>query len=242
MNTRIYAADKSFDIGCRVIKWDEPGGLDLTPYKKYSRQNGATHQELEKLLTQFTVHWSVNYRSKHTFNGLKARGLSCNFLIDDDRDQNGYASVYQPLDVQFAGWSQGKKFNTMGAGVELAYMPQAWDEDMYDANDQRKWNVPPHENKVAPIHGTKLKCHLPTEAQMNSLKALIWGYCELFPNIPPEFPKNEDGSFVTTKLKDPHGYTGLVNHYHLRRDKVDTAGLDMEDIEREVARRLTLGY
>lgn len=243
MNTRIWATfEKSFDIGCKVIKWDEPGGLNLIPYKKYSRRNGANFKELSEKLTQFTVHWSVNYRAKHMFGGLKARGLSCNFMIDDDRDQNGYATIYQNLPIMYAGWSQGKKFNTMGAGVELAYMPQAWEENMYDANDQRKWKVPPHDTLVAPIHGTKMKVHLPTEAQMNSLKALIWGYCELFPHIPAEFPKDNNGKYITTKLKKPAEYVGLVNHYHIRRDKIDTAGLDMEDIEREVNQRLTFGY
>lgn len=246
MNTRIWATfEKSFDIGCSVIKWDEPGGFNFIPYKKYSRRGGMSFEDLSKALTQFTVHWSVTYRAKHMFSGLNVRGLSCNFMIDDDRNLNGYATIYQCLPIMYAGWSQGsykrKSFNGLGPGVEISYMPQAWQEDMYDANDQRKWKVPPHDVMVAPIHGTKMRVHLPTKAQMNSLKALIWGYCELFPRVPAQFPK-KNGSYITTKLSNAHDYIGLVNHYHLRRDKPDAAGLDMEDVEKEVNQRLIFGY
>lgn len=245
MNTTIWATpNRGFDIGCRVVKWDEPGGLNFIPYGRYTKRN-VDYEWLKNNLTQLTIHWSVTYRSKHMFNGLKARGLSCNFMIDDD-NVNGYATIHQCLPIMHAGWSQGsskgRSFNSLGAGIEISYMPQAWESDMYDANDQKKWNVPPHETKWAPIHGTKMKVHLPTEAQMNSLYQLIWGYCELFPQVKPEFPKDNNGNYITTVLKKPHDYVGLVNHYHLRRAKIDAAGIDMESIEDEVNSRLELGY
>ncbi len=240
-NTSIYATfDKSFDIGCRVVKWDEPEGLNLIPFKKYTKRD-LSYSELQQKIKQFTVHWSVTYKAKHMFGGLKARGLSCNFMIDDD-NVNGYATIYQCLPIVYAGWSQGGSFNGLGAGVEISYMPQKWEADMYDANDQKKWKVPPHDSIKAPINGTYLNVHLPTKAQMESLYQLIWGYCELFPDVKAEFPKDENGNYVTKLLKKPKDYVGLVNHYNIAKGKIDAAGLDLEKIEKEVATRKKLGY
>lgn len=241
MNTSIFAADKSVDIGCRVIKWDEPGGLNLTKdTDKYSNRNDS-YDVLKTKLCQFTSHWSATYNAKSTFTGIKARGLSCNFIIDDD-DVNGYASVFQVLDIQKAGWSQGGKLNGLGAGVEISYMPDCFDHpDRYSAANIAKYKVQPHDSVVAPIHGTKLKVFLPTQAQINSLIQLQFGYCSLFPLTVPEYPR-KDGQILTTKLADPMSYKGLVSHFHLDRNKIDAAGLDFENIEKEVKLRLKLGY
>jgi hypothetical protein len=245
MNTRIYATfNDSFDIGCRVIKWDESDGFNFIPNKRYTKRD-ISYEDLQSVITQFTLHWSVTYKAKHCFSGLKARGLSANFILNDD-DINGYATIYQCLPISYAGWSQGsskgKSFNSLGPGVEISYMPQRYDADMYDAGDQRKWDVPPHDETIAPIHGTKLRVHIPTESQMNSLYQLIWGFSELFPDIPAKFPRNNDGTFNYTVLKKPHDYIGLVNHYNLRRGKIDAAGLDLAAIEHEVSLRKKFGY
>lgn len=238
-NQKIFAGDKSFDIGCRVYKWNEPGGLDLTPYKKYSTKKGS-FEDLSKQVKQFTVHWSVTYRAKDTFTGIQARGLSSNFIIGDD-DINGYASIYQCLDLFNFGWSQGGSFNTTGYGVEVSYMPDAFTANRYTPEIISKYNVQTHDTTLAPVHGTKLKVYLPTKAQMNSLVQLIWGITEMFPNVKPEFPKN-NGEYITTKLASPETYCGCVSHYHLTKEKIDTAGLDYSLIEKEVDQRKKLGY
>lgn len=240
MNTRIYAADRSFDIGCRVIKWDEEGGLDFTPKGRYTARN-ISFEKLSPLMKQFTVHWSVTYRASHMYGGLNARGLSCNFMIDDD-EHNGYASVYQCLDLCHAGWSQGAGCNDLGPGVEISYMPQAWEKNMYSIWAQKKYNVPAHETTIAPVHGTKLKVYLPTKAQMASLLQLMWGFVELFPHVPATFPRNPQGFHTHTKLAEPTKYTGLCSHFHLKRSKVDTAGLDHQMIEDEIAKRQKWGF
>jgi hypothetical protein len=162
-------------------------------------------------------------------------------MIDDD-DVNGYATVFQNLDIRHAGWSQGGGCNGLGPGVEISYMPDAWTKNRYTAKLQRKWKVPKHETVVAPIHGTKLKVHLPTNAQIASLLQLMWGFTELFPNVPPMFPRTTQGFPVTTNLAAPKEYTGFLNHFHIKRGKIDTAGLDMEMIEAEVAKRKQLGF
>ena len=240
-NTRIWATEKkSFDIGCRVIKWDETEGLNFLPFNRYIKRN-VSDETLQTIIKQFTVHWSVTYKAKHMFTGLKARGLSCNFMIDDD-SVDDYATIYQCLPINHGGYSQGGKFNALGPGVEISYMPQLWDNDMYDPNDRKKWDVPEHPQGTGYVHGAKLKVHLPTEAQINSLKSLIWGFSELFPNVPATFPKDASGKYITGVLKNATNYTGLVNHYNLTRGKIDAAGLDLADIEQGVADRKQVGY
>jgi len=238
-NTKIWATDReedAFDIGCRVVKWDEPEGLNLVKTWKYTPTKCKDLKSLQEKISQFTVHWSVTYRAKHCFNGLKARGLSVNFTIDDDCDENGFATIYQCLPISKLGWSQGRhtngqSFNGLGPGVELSYMPQLYETDMYDAGDRKKYDVPEHDNVKAPIHGTKLSVHLPTDAQMKSLKHLTWGFCELFPDVPSTFPKDSDNVTLTTVMEEPLDYTGLAGHFHLRRGKIDPAGLDFESVE-----------
>jgi len=239
MNTSIWAAEKSFDIGCRVIKWDEPDGLNFVPYKKYRYRN-CNYNTLKNNFTKFTVHWSDTYTAKNTFEALVYRAYSVNFIIGDN-DIDGYATIYQPLNCQHSGWSQGTGMNDVGSGVEMSYRPGAWEGNMYDENDCEKWKVPTHETTIAPIHGTKLKVYLPTQAQMNSLIQLMWGYCTLFPNVKPEFPKNKNG-YITTVLPNPMNYNGLLNHYNWKRGKIDTAGLDMKTIEEEIQKRMKTGY
>ena len=95
---------------------------------------------------------------------------------------------------------------------------------------------------MATVHGVKLKVHLPTKAQIASLLQLMWGFTELFPHVPAKFPRDSQGALITTKLDKPETYTGFVNHFHLTRDKMDTLGLDMEMVEREVAKRKQTGY
>lgn len=248
MNTSIFAAEKSFDIGCPVVKWDDPNGLNFTPHHNYTWRNWD-YQKCKDNLFQFTFHWSVSYRAEHMYSGLRARGLSVNFMIDDDCDENGYSKIYQCLDLKHAAWSQGsgvvngvkKTFNTLGPGVEISYMPQLYQTDMYDAYDQKKWNVPPHDNTVGSVHGTKLRVHLPTEAQMKSLIQLAWGVSGLL-DIPPVFPRDDNGNYITTVLKKPHDYKGFVNHYNIKRGKIDPCGLDVDRIESEVQARKKWGF
>lgn len=243
VNTKIWATDKdSVDIGCKVVKWDEPGGLDFTKSGKFISYPGDITL-LRQKITQLTVHWAATYRAKHMYTGLNARGLSVNFMIDDDCDANGFATIYQCLPISKLGYSQGRhtdgrSFNGLGPGIELSYQPNLWETDMYDPGDRKKWDVPEHKNKKAPIHGTQMSVHLPTDAQMKSLNHLILGFCRLFPNIPSKFPRDKMGNIPSTVIPNPMEYKGLCGHFHLRRDKIDPAGLDFESVENFVNQNL----
>jgi hypothetical protein len=74
------------------------------------------------------------------------------------------------------------------------------------------------------------------------LYQLIWGFSELFPKVPAKFPTDKDGNYITTVLKEPLEYSGLLSHYHLTKEKIDTAGLDYALVEKEVALRKKFGF
>jgi hypothetical protein len=241
-NTSIFAADKSFDIKCPVIRWDDPNGYDLHPFGKYINRN-MTHAQLQKEIKQFTVHWSVTYTAKAMLSVLKSRGLSCNFMIDDDVNDQGYATIYQCLDVSKGGYSQGPGLNGLGPGVEIAYMPQAWENpNLYSAANRARYGVQNHDTTTATVHQAKLKVFLPSDAQMKSLVQLMWGFAELFPEVPRKFPRNAQGLPLEGKLTDPKSYTGFAQHFHLRRSKIDAAGIDPINLEKQVQNRLKWGY
>lgn len=258
-NTSIVACGKTFDIGRRVVLWDEPGGLNhylentvavsnvdrktgkliksTISGKRYTSRN-IKFETLQNILCNFTVHHSVTYRAAETYNGLhNGRKLSVNFIIDDDKN----ATIYQCLDIKDIGWSQGE-CNGSGPGVEICYHPEAWQNpSAYSEAIQTKYKVQPHEISNEVIHNQKFKVFKPTDEQIESLCALLWGYCELFPNIKPKFPKDEKGHIKTT-IKNPAKYSGLLGHFHITRNKIDPMGIDFKYVEKSIEDRLAVGY
>jgi hypothetical protein len=232
MDTKIYMfEDKTkdyVDITVPVVTWDDPKGLSFVKNKRYNDFSKMKSEDLKSQIQQFCIHYSVTWDAKSMHSGLNARRLSCNFMIDDD-NVNGFATIYQNLPLCYGGYSQGGVYNTIGRGVEIAYMPQAWENPKLYENRGRK----DHPIVQGKVHGTTLKVFVPTEAQMKSLSKLCMGMCILC-DIPPEFPRvNDDYDYTVTKNADK--FSGLVNHYNVSRGKVDTVGLDLKRIERDLA-------
>jgi hypothetical protein len=229
-NTTIVACGVEQDIGCRVIKWNDPGGFDLYSAKKYAARN-CDLAALRQTVKTFTLHHSVSYTARATYLGLIARGLSVNFIIDDNVDENGYATIYQCLDIKDAGQSQ-KPLNLRGSGVEISFYPLVKNmAQAYSVENQKKYGVTNHEISDDIIHGQKIRIFKPADAQVKSIISLLRGYCELFPDIPNTFPKNSDGTFIKTIIPNLTSYEGLLNHYNITRDKIDCVGLDLKYIE-----------
>jgi len=239
MNRSIIIAGKEFTVGCPVVTYLDQNGYSF--YKKEQRFN--PHQdnfdELQNRIQHFVIHHSVTYTAKETYTGLIARGLSVNFMIDDDCDSDGLATIYQCLDVKDGGWSQ-KPFNNLGPGVEICYHPEAWkNEDLYSDLKVKSNNACHHETTTDIIHGQKLKCFQPTKAQVASLILLLGAFCHAFPKIKPEFPKNENG-YIKTAINNLENYFGLLNHYNITKEKIDAIGLDLAYIEEAVKQLVSL--
>ncbi len=250
MGTSIVAGGVEFDIGSKVVLWSDIGGLNAYPMGKFNKRN-LTLQQLQPIIKNFVFHHSVTYTAKSTFGGLVARGLSCNFIIDDDGgvDASGKvipATIYQTLDVKDGAYSQAP-LNHVGAGVEISYMPlsvmkSVRTEDLYNDAACKRYGVEAHTLTSDEVHGTVFKCYGPSDGQMEALKALAWGYSELFPSIPTTFPRGKGGEFLKTTLSAPSLYEGFMCHYHLNRQKIDALGLDMKAVEDAVAERKVRGF
>jgi hypothetical protein len=235
-NTSIVVCGKKFDCGSRVVLWNEEEGLSFyAPGGKYGARN-LSLKELRKKIDAFYVHYSVTYTCHSMFRGIKARGLSCNFMIDDDVREDGCATIFQCLDVKDYGFTQGGIYNHNGAGVEISYYPDAWTPGRYSIQNQKKWGVQPHEIVSGEVHGAKFKrLFAPTDAQVKACVNLINGYRKAFPDLKLEFPRDENGKHITT-VAPPDQRKGLLHHYNVTRRKPDTVGFPTDYAEAEVKR------
>jgi hypothetical protein len=234
-NTKIMVGGVGFDTGIRVILWDEPEGLSFYPYKKFHARNWNL-KKCRQNLKAFYIHHTVTYRAHSTFAGLNARGLSCVFQIDDDVDpETGCATIYQHLDVKEGAFTQGGIHNHDGAGVEICYYPDGWTKPArYSAFNRKRFGVPDHPIVKDTIHNhTFNKAHGPTEAQVKACERLAAAYCVALPDIPVSIPRDANGKFISTVLpKDQR--TGLLNHFHLKRGKMDAMGFPHDEFEKNV--------
>lgn len=234
-NTSIKVCGVEFDTGIRVVLWDEEEGFSFYPFKKFHARNW-TLDEARKKINAFYIHHSVTFTASSMYGGLKAQGLSVNFMIDDDEDpETGCATIYQCLDVKDGGWSQGGIYNHNGAGVELSYYPDSWTKpDRYSAYNRKRFGVPMHPIVSDTIHGHKFKeCYGPTEAQVKACNRLAAAYCLAFPDMPRSFPRNDKGEFISTVVSDDKA-KGLLHHFNVKRGKVDAMGYPTDQSEKDI--------
>lgn len=231
--TTIIACGQEADIGCRVVKWNDPGGLSFYTTRKYTGRNVGI-DALRHEVKAFILHHSATYTAKHTYAGLISRGLSVNFIIDDDVNEDGFATVYQCLDIKDAAWSHAP-LNRRGPGVEICYQPMVSTmAQAYSEANQKKYGVQPHEIFADKIHGQAIKAFAPTEAQVKSTIALLRGFVELFPDVPKAFPKDNDGNVIKTSIVNPDKYEGFLAHFQVTRNKIDPLGFPFDQVEAEV--------
>ena len=234
--SRIIICGQDYSIDCPTITWKDPGGMNAYQYKKFNSRN-FTLDQLKQQTSCFVLHHSVTYTAKTCYDVLVNRGLSCTFLIDDD-NKDGYATLYQTLDVKEAAWSHGP-LNSSGAGVEICYMPQAWENvNLYSEANRKKYNVPEHQIVNDTIQNRTLKVFAPTQAQINTVEALVYTIC-LALNLPAAFPRDVHGNIVKGVLPAPKSHRGLLGHFNISVQKIDPAGLDLDSIEDNVKAKLT---
>ena len=229
-NSSIVASGKKFDIGCRVVLWNEEEGLSFYPKGGYTPRK-LSYKQLQNVVKCFVLHHSVTYTAHATFRGLLGRKLSVNFIIDDDVNDEGYATIYQCLDIKDYGWSH-KPLNSAGPGVEISYHPQAWEnKNLYSETNVKKWGVQPHNIEKDKVHGRGFNVFAPTEAQIKSSIALMAGMCRAFPNMKGTFPKDQDNQIYKTVANEQ---SNMLAHFHITRNKVDPMGFPFERAEKEI--------
>ena len=73
------------------------------------------------------------------------------------------------------------------------------------------------------IQGKDLLQYDFTPEQYAALAKLTAALCNIFPNLPCDYPRDASGQLVRSKLPDAElkTYRGLLGHYHVQTDKTD---------------------
>jgi len=246
-NTSIVACGQKFDIGTRVVLWDEINGLNgydtsehVTEYedrktgktqrivvkgKRYSKRNKLLTikklPQLQKKITQFFLHHSGLYHARDTFNVLhNQRRLSVHFILDD----NGV--LYQTLDLKEKAWHGGGN-NPMSVGIEIDSRAHAGKRpDAYDKAHQKKYKVGPREIRRDKVQGMWINGFEYNDAQYATLIRLGIALVEVFPNIKLDFPRAKNGLIAQSVLAKPKAYKGIICHYNSNKGKIDPISFD----------------
>jgi len=198
----------------KVVLWSEINGLRAKP-GSYRNQGGKPKRDVR----YFVCHWDVCLSSASCQKVLDKRGLSVYFLIDND------GTIYQTCDLQHVAFHAGsRRYNNESVGVEIsnAYYPKYQKTYMKRGFGERPIV------RGAEVHGTRLDPFMgfyPT--QIGALTALFQALHTAF-DLPYRCPMA--GSRMSTTLTSlvPEGkFRGFLHHYHISRNKIDCAGLDL---------------
>ena len=206
----------------KFVLWSEKGGLETKPGHYYDYSGRA-----KRKIRYFVNHWDVCLNSLSCQRVLDRRGISVHFLIDND------GTIYQTMDLQHGAWHAGsERTNRASIGVEItnAYYPkyQSWYKKHGYGERPIIEDAWVHGNKLEPFTGFYPE-------QIEALKAL-WKSIHTATGIPYETPVSQFGKTSTKYVQDvPYGnFSGFVNHYHISKKKIDCAGLDINDLLREI--------
>ena len=250
MNTSIVVCGQKFDIGTKVVLWDDPKGLNAYDESKVSvweenrktgkgsnksikgkryKKSNVNLSKLQKIITQFFLHHSGLYRSKTTFNVLhNERKLSAHFIMDDD------GTIYQTLDLKEIAW-HGGSHNKFSIGIEIDSRARAFKyPKAYNLRKQNKYNVLPHKTRMDRINGEWLGGFEYTDQQYEALISLAIGLKEIFPlmrtpNSPYEvdFPRTKVGKIVKKAYSAAKEHRGFICHLQASTTgKIDPISFD----------------
>ncbi len=216
---------------------------DLTPEQfEKVRAGNWDLPLLQQVVDQFVIHFDVAGTSRGCFHTLQdVRGLSVQFMLDVD------GTIYQTLDLKERAW-QATIANSRSIGIEIANIGayragetnpfDAWYQqtngetlltiaDPFGAEGILTTNFIGHPARPNPVEGNiqgkDLVQYDFTPEQYKALIQLTATLCKIFPKIKCQYPTNEVGELITSKLPDDMltNYEGILGHYHVQTDKVD---------------------
>ena len=198
----------------REFKWPK-FKLNLVKPGCYRKARGT------RKLKMIVTHWDVCTSAESCKRVLEKRNISTHFVIDND------GTIHQLVDTNNIAWhAKGANNNSIGIDISNAYYLK------YRARYERMGLPARPVAAESVVHGRRLKPHLGYyPEQLEAYKALIeFLHDEL--GIALDYPKNSDGSLCTGVHTDTvkGRFEGVVNHYNLTRNKIDTAGLKLDEI------------
>ena len=211
----IYYMGKPIPINWhRVVTHLDSDALKLT--------GGRYYYSKKRNVKFFVNHWDVCLSSESCVKVLNKRNISVHFCIDND------GTIYQLMDINDGAWhAGGGKWNHSSVGVEIAnaYYPKYQDWYIRNGYGERPLITD------ATCHGRSMEPFMDFyPIQKEALKAL-WVACHEGLDIPLEAPKTKwavDSDCKSNKFK------GFCSHYHLTNRKIDCAGLDIENMLKEI--------
>ncbi len=196
----------------KVVTMMDPGALTVSS-KSYKTSPGRKPK-------MFVIHWDACLSSASCANVLKERGLSVHFCIDND------GTIYQLVDAEHIAYhAAGANSNTVGVEISNAFYPK------YQDHYIKKGFGPRPVLKNTKVNGGVISEHLMFYPQQEqALSALIKAVCGHY-GIPLAVPMT-NGSYATGVHPDVASgkFSGVVCHFHITKEKIDCAGLDVEKI------------
>ena len=223
-------------------------GLTDADLKARVRHQGWTRADLAEVIDTIVIHYDACGSSSRCFHILHdIRGLSCHFLLD----VNG--TIYQTLDVKERAWHAGIA-NDRSIGIEIAHFgafPTAQQADRHYLVEGEQIRLNPASvvgtsAELSPgfpsrqplfegeIHGQHLYQRDFTEAQYQSLEALLVTLCRSLPRIEARIPRQSNGQVEDRLRQEISGQpvAGIVGHWHVGSHKVDPGpAFDWDRIE-----------
>ena len=206
------------------IDWDKvenlrsPKGLPL-PEDNYKQV------AVDRIPQMIITHWDVCLSAKSCHRVLNKRGISSHFVIDND------GTIYQMVDTQHIAW-HAPPANNVSIGIDLSNAFYTKYQRIY--RKRGFGNRPVLEDSM--VHGRKLPAHLGYyPAQIEAYKALVKALCEHY-DIPLQCPKDAAGLLWRTVFGDitRKKFQGVACHYHITKNKIDTAGLPLVEILEDI--------
>ena len=176
----------------------------------------------ERLPTMVVTHWDVCLSADSCKKVLEKRNISTHFVIDND------GTIVQLADCNDIAWHAGnRRVNDASIGVDFS--------NAYYTKYQKTYVKRGHGErpvlKDSVVHGVKLKPHLGYyRKQIMAYKVLLEFLHEQY-GIALTAP-TKNGKLLTEVYKPAVAakFNGIVCHYHLTRGKIDTAGLELDEI------------
>lgn len=189
----------------KLITFDEPGGLDLHKYGKFSRRPGG--------ISGITCHWG-GLDALHCFRCFSddARDVSSHFLIG--KTANNEITVFQVLDMSHAAWHGGPRVNKTHIGLDICQSPEMQWEEHYTVVKRGMYNV----KKVDNTSGRGPKRVLSLDPQLAAAAGLFIQDLANAMGLPFTCPPTHD---VVSDV-DLKKY-GVVGHHHVSERKYDIA-------------------
>ena len=135
--------------------------------------------------------------------------------------------------MQHGAWHAGsERVNRASVGVEISNAYYTKHQSWYERNGFGERPLVDD----AWVHGSKLGEHTGFyPIQIEALKAL-WKAIHKSAEIPYEAPKNQFGKTSTKYEQDVKygSFSGFISHYHVSKNKIDCAGLDIVKLLEEV--------